>query len=176
MRVCSTDHVFHALLNPEFDRVEAILKDGLRPLSDFPESDRWQQLESQMPGFYQRLYAQIAQPVLERPYHNSGIFVTPIDFQRLPDSMMNNKTRLRIPIARLDPQYCVLTYVLDEERVSLALTPENLEKVARIWTAEQVRTWFARDPSKIFFHVPQIAVYQPQGIAVERADIDVFAS
>ena len=73
MRVCSTEYVYHALLNPEFDKVEAILKDGLRPLSDFPESDRWRQLEVYMPGFYKNLYESIAQPVLKKPYSNSGI-------------------------------------------------------------------------------------------------------
>ena len=174
MRVCSTETVYHALLNPEFDKVEAIIQNGLRPLSDFPESDRWQQLEKQMPGFYQNLYASIAQPVLKKPYINSGIFVTPINFQRLPDSFMNNKTRIKIPLTELDPAYCVLTYVIDEERVSLELTAENLERTVDIWTAEMVTTWFAKDNTKIFYYVPQIAVYQPQGIVVRREQIESF--
>lgn len=174
MRVCSTDYVYPALLNPEFDKVEAILKDGLRPLSDFPHSERWQELEKHMPGFYQKLYASIAEPVLNKPYSNSGIFVTPIDFQKLPASMMNNKSRFKIPIARLDPDYCVLTYVIEEERISLSLTADNLEKSAEIWTADMVQTWFAKDPSKMFYYVPQIAVYQPQGIAVNREDVEGF--
>jgi hypothetical protein len=38
-----------------------------------------------------------------------------------------------------------------------------------------VQTWFAKDPSKIFYFVPQIAVYQPHGIAVNRDDIEEFA-
>jgi hypothetical protein len=174
MRVCSTQHVYHALLNPEFDKVETILKNGLRPLSDFPDSERWQQLEKHIPGFYQNLYTAIAQPILQRPYSNSGIFVTPIDFQKIPSSFMINKTRFKIPVTRLDPDYCVLTYVLDEERVSLPLTTENLEKAADIWDADRVQTWFAKDKSKIFFYVPQIAVYQPQGIPVHREDMEEF--
>jgi len=174
MRVCSTQHVFHALLNPEFDKVETILRDGLRPLSDFPDSERWQELEKHMPGFYQNLYTMVAQPILQRPYSNSGIFVTPIDFQKIPSSFMNNKTRFKIPITQLDPEYCVLTYVLDEKRISLPLTSENLEKAADIWNADMVQTWFAKDQSKIFFYVPQIAVYQPQGISVHREDMEEF--
>jgi len=174
MRVCSIDYVYHALLNPEFDKVEAILKDGLRPLSDFPDSDRWQELEKHMPGFYQNLYANIAEPIINKPYSNSGIFVTPIDFQKLPASIMNNKSRFKIPITRLDPDYCVLTYVIQDERVSLPFTPANLEKTAEIWTADMVQTWFAKDLSKMFYYVPQIAVYQPQGIAVKREDVDIM--
>ena len=90
--------------------------------------------------------------------------------------MMNNKSRFKIPIVRLDPDYCVLTYVIEEERVSLSLTADNLEKTAEIWTAEMVQTWFAKDPSKMFYYVPQIAVYQPQGIAVNREDVEGFTN
>ena len=174
MRVCETEYVYHALLNPEFSKVEAIVKNGLRPLSDFPNSERWKQLEEHMPGFYKNLYEAIAQPVIKKPYSNSGIFVTTIDFQKIPDSFMNNKTRIKIPITSLDPAYCVLTYVLNEERLSLELNPENLEKAAEIWTAEMVQEWFAKDNSKIFYYVPQVAVYQPQGIPVQREVIEVF--
>ena len=174
MRVCSTEYVYHALMNPEFDKVETIIKGGLRSLSDFPDSDRWQQLEKQMPGFYKNLYASIAQPIINKPYTNSGIFVTPIDFQKLPTSMMNSKSRFKIPVAQLDPEYCVVTYVIQEERVSLPLTSANLKKVAEIWTAAMVQTWFAKDLSKIFYYVPQIAVYQPQGITVMREDFEEF--
>lgn len=174
MHVCSTESVYHALLNPEFDKVEAIVKNGLRPLSDFPESDRWKQLEQVMPGFYSQLYETIAQPVIKKPYTNSGIFVTTIDFQKLPGSLMNNKTRIKIPITQLDPAYCVLTYVINEERVSLELTKANLEKAAAIWTAAMVQEWFAKDSSKIFYYVPQVAVYQPQGISVQRENIEEY--
>ena len=174
MRVCSTEYVYHALLNPEFDKVEAILKDGLRPLSDFPESDRWRQLEVYMPGFYKNLYESIAQPALKKPYSNSGIFVTTIDFQKLPDSFMNNKTRIKIPVGELDPAYCVLTYVLNEERVAVELSRENLKTAAEIWKADKVREWFAKDQTKIFFYVPQVAVYQPHGIPIQRSYIEEY--
>jgi hypothetical protein len=88
--------------------------------------------------------------------------------------MMNNKSRFKLPIARLDPDYCVLTYVLQDKRVSLPLTSANLEKTAEIWTTDMVETWFAKDLSKMFYYVPQIAVYQPQGIAVNREDVEEF--
>jgi hypothetical protein len=175
MRVCSTTHVYHAMLNPEFGRLEAILRDGLRPLSDFPDSERWQLLEQQMPGFYRNLYSAIAEPVIQKPYGNTGIFVSPIDFQLLPGLFMKDRTRLKIPIARLDPAYCVLTYVLNDERIALLLTAENLETSAGIWDAAMVKSWFAKDQTKIFFYVPQIAVYQPGGIPIERGDIEEFA-
>jgi len=174
MRVCSTNYVYHSLLNPEFDKVEPILNDGLQPLSNFPNSDRWQQIEKHMPGFYKNLYKNVAQPIIKKPYTNSGIFVTPIDFQQLPASLMYNKTRIKIPMTRLDPAYCVITYMLNDERISLALTPENLEETAIIWNADLVNTWFAKDKAKMFYYVPQIAIYQPHGIPIERDDIEEF--
>ena len=172
MRVCSTTHVYHALLNAEFETIDPILKNGLRPLSDFPESARWQELEKMMPGFYQNLYDSIAKPVLNKPYTNSGIFVTPIDFQKALNPLMSNKTRICIPVTRLDPEFSVITYVLDEQRTTLPLTAENMEKTAQLWDNDMVQTWFAKDRSKMFFYVPQIAVYQPQGIPVTAADIE----
>ena len=116
----------------------------------------------------------IAQPVLKKPYINAGVFVSPIDFRLLPESIMFDKTRVRIPVARIDPAYACLTYVLDDERISLPFSPENLRRAAEIWTAEMVTEWFAKDRSKIFFYVPQLAVYQPGGIRVEPADIERF--
>ncbi len=174
MPVCSTQYLYHTLLNSEFQKVDSILKNGLRPLSDFPDSDRWQQLEKHMPGFYENLYEQVAQPLLQKPYIHSGIFVSPIDFQKLPLSLMYNKTRLRIPIARLDPTCCVITYVLNNERVSLSLTLENLAKTADIWDAGMVQTWFAKDKTKMFYYVPQVAIYQSPGIPIEQDDLEEF--
>jgi len=175
MRVCSTNYVYHSLLNPEFDKVEPMLKDGLQPLSKFPNSDRWQQIEKHMPGFYKNLYENVAQPIIKKPYNNSGIFVTPIDFQKLPALLLYNKTRIKIPMTRLDPAYCVITYILNDERLSFALTPENLEQTAVIWNADLVNTWFAKDKTKMFYYVPQIAIYQPQGIPIEFDDIEEFS-
>ncbi len=174
MQVCSTQYLYHTLLNSEFEKVAPILKNGLRPLSDFPNSDRWQQIEKYMPGFYKNLYDQVAQPILKKPYSNSGIFVSPIDFQKLPSSLMYNKIRFRIPVARLDPTCCVITYELNNERVSLSLSLENLEKTANIWDAEMVQTWFAKDKTKMFYYVPQVAIYQPQGVPIEQDDLEEF--
>ena len=176
MQVCSTEYVYHALLNTGDEIIASILTNGLRPLSDFPDSERWQQINKQMPGFFENLYEMVARPVLQKPYLNAGVFVSPIDFRRLPDSLMYNKTRVKIPISRIDPADACLTYVLDEERISLPFTPENLQKVAELWTADRVTTWFAKDNSKIFFYVPQIAVYQAGGIPVEPTDIEQFAN
>lgn len=156
MEVCSTEFVFHTLLNPEFDRIEEILQNGLRPLSDFPQSERWQQIEQAMPGFYRNLYEQLAQPILQKPYTNSGIFLSPIDFWQLPGTLLHGKPRIRIPISRLDPNDSVLTYVLHEQRVLLPLNSESLAETARLWTEEKVREWFAKDANRMFFYVPQM--------------------
>ena len=171
MRVCSTTHVYHALLNTGDEIINSILEKGLRPLSDFPESERWQQINAQMSGFFENLYDMVAADVLQKPYMNAGVFVSPINFRRLPESIMHSKTRVKIPVSRIDPEYACITYVLEGERTSLPFTAENLERTAEIWTADMVTEWFARDSSKIFFYVPQIAVYQHGGIPVEEADI-----
>lgn len=174
MPVCSTRYVYHLLLNTGDEIVASILEHGLRPLSDFPESERWQQINAELPGFFENVYEMIARPVLQMPYTNSGVFVSPINFRRLPHSFMHDKTRIKIPLSRIDPAYACLTYVLNEERISLPLTPENLRLAAALWTAEMVNEWFARDHSKIFFYVPQIAVYQPGGIPIQATDIEQF--
>jgi len=172
MKVCATTHAFHTFLNPHDGQLESVFEKGLRPLSDFPESERWQQIQQAMPGFFENLYEMIAKPVLQKPYSNSGVFISPIDFQLLPNSIMHNRTRIKIPFSRIDPEYAVLTYVLNEERITLPLTEENLSKTAEIWTDTLVTEWFGKDQSKIFFYVPQIATYQPDGIHVEAGDLE----
>lgn len=174
MSVCSTEYVYHTLLNPGENNIDSFLKLGLRPLSDFPDSERWQQFQTHMPGFFERLYQDIAYPILQRPYINSGVFVSPIDFRQLPDSLMYAKPRIRLPVSRIDPSYAVLTYVLDEQRVALPLTTEALHATATLWTAHRVTKWFARDKSRLFFYVPQIAAYQPGGLSVEPDDVEQF--
>jgi hypothetical protein len=171
-RVCSTEYVFHTLLDPKDGIIESILENGLRPLSDFPDSERWQQIVHQMPGFFENLYQEIAYPVIRKPYSNSGVFVSPIDFRLMPESFMHDRTRVKVPVSRLEPEYAVLTYVLDGKRVSLPLNAANLEETANIWDASMVDEWFARDNTKVFFYVPQIATYQPGGISVESNDIE----
>lgn len=175
MQVCSTEYVYHALLNTGDEIISSILENGLRSLSDFPESERWQQINAQLPGFFENLYEMVALPVLQKPYMNAGVFVSPIDFRLLPESLMYNKTRVKIPVSRIDPEYASLTYVWEGERISLPFTAENRQRVAELWTADLVTEWFAKDNTKIFFYVPQIAVYQPCGIRVEEADIEQFA-
>jgi hypothetical protein len=172
MRVCSTEYVFHALLNTGDEIVESILDHGLRPLSDFPESERWQQINAEMPGYFEKLYDLIAADVLGRPYENAGVFVSPIDFHLLPESVMHDKTRVRVPVERIDPEFACITYVREGERVSLPFTAEHLQRTAEIWTADQVTEWFGKDPTKVFFFLPQVAVYQPAGIEVQAADIE----
>ena len=169
--VCSTTHLYHYLFNPKEDVLDSFLENGIRPLSDFPESERWQQLEAEMPGFYRDLYAMMAEPVLKKPYQNSGIFITPIDFRLLPGTYLNDKPRFKIPIDRIDPAYTVLTYVLDDERFVAKFTAEARQTTADIWDAEMVKRWFAVDPTKSFFYVPQVAVYQGK-IAVLKEDFD----
>ena len=174
MQVCTTTHLYHALLNTGDEIVASVLENGLRPLSYFPESKRWQQINSQMPMFFENLYKMIAEPVLKKPYENSGVFVSPIDFSLLPDSIMYGKTRIKIPVERINADYACLTYVIDDTRISLPLNEENLTEAARIWDAAKVMEWFGKDQSKVFFYVPQIAVYQPEGIEVEKADLGSF--
>ena len=64
MRVCSTDFLYHALLNTGDEIIESILTMGLRPLSDFPESERWRQIKAAAPTFFEDLYEMVAAPVL----------------------------------------------------------------------------------------------------------------
>ena len=119
MQACSTQFVFHTLLSQQDGSIESILQSGLRPLSDFPESERWRQIEAHLPGFFEELYYNVAQLLLQKPYLNSGIFLSPIDFQLLADSFMHNKTRIKIPLTRIDPEYAALTYILNDQRVVL---------------------------------------------------------
>ncbi len=158
--VCSTTHLFHYIFNPNREALDSFLQNGIRPLSDFPESERWQQLEEQMPGFYKKLYNMMAEPVLQKPYANSGIFITPIDFRLLPNTYLYDKPRFRIPVEHIDPKMTVISYVIDDERISLPFMAENRQKVADLWDEAKVKRWFAVDNSKVFFYVPQVAAYQ----------------
>jgi hypothetical protein len=169
MRVCSTEYLYHYLLNAQMGKPEQILENGLRPLSDFPETKQWQEIEANMPGFYRNLYQNIAEPILKKPYRNSGIFLTPIDFYPLGDTLP--RQRFRIAVDKIDPSWACLTYVINDQRVVLPFTAENLEQVAIEWTDEQVQRWFGIDPHRLFFYVPQIVTYQGY-ISVDVADLE----
>ena len=175
MRVCSTEYVFHALINEEAV-LDSILDRGLRPLSDFPDSDRWRQIQEQVPGMFESIYRRWGEPIVGEPYRNSGIFLSPIDFRLLPGTALHAVTRIRIPVARLDSARSFLMYELDGERVTLPVTPESLERVAEVWTAERVRAWFGRDPSRIFYYVPQVATYPLDGVEVLPEDVETFTA
>ena len=170
--VCSATHLFHYFFfNPDLEALDSFLKKGIRPLSDFPASERWKQLQEHMPGFYEKLYTMMAEPVLQTPYVNSGIFITPIDFRLLPGTFLHAKPRFRTPIERIDPQTTVISYVIDDERVSLPFSAENCQNVVGLWDADMVKCWFAVDKTKVFFYVPQVAAYQGR-IDVTRHDFE----
>lgn len=159
-KVCSTTHVFHYTFNPDMDALESFLAQGIRPLSDFPESERWKQLEKHMPDFYENLYRNIAEPVLKKPYPNSGIYVTPIDFRLMPGTFLYDKPRFEIPFSRLDPEWTVVTYVENDVRTALPFSLKAMEEIADAWDEARVRKWFGLDQTKVFFYVPQVAAYQ----------------
>ena len=169
--VCSATYLFHYMFNPNQESLDSFLENGIRPLSDFQDSQRWIELEEQMPGCYENLYKMLAEPVLKKPYTNSGIFITPIDFRLLPGTYLYDKPRFRIPLERLEPEMTVITYVLDDERFVLPFTTEQLENIASIWDEKKVRRWFAVDQTKVFFYVPQVAAYQGK-IEIQRDDFE----
>ncbi len=111
MSVVRSDYLYHYLLAGE-GHLESIRQHGLLPLSDLPRSERRQQLAA----FYQNLYTALAEPVLKRPYVNSGVFLTPIDFWAMPGASLASRTRVAVPLRALDPKTTLLTYELDEQR------------------------------------------------------------
>jgi hypothetical protein len=113
----------------------------------------------------------MAEPMIQKPYTNSGVFITSIDFRLLPDTYLHDKPRFRIPIERIDPEMAVISYVIDEERISLPFTAENRKIVAGLWNSEMVKRWFGVDNTKVFFYVPQVAVYQGP-IEVKQEDFE----
>jgi hypothetical protein len=167
--VVSTTHLFHYALAGA-DTLEDIVRDGLRPLSDFPESERWRQFEAEAPGFFERLYELIGRPVLRAPYANSGIFLTPVDFRALPGTLLHDRPRIAVPVERIEPAQAVLTWQL-EERIVRPFGAPALAEAAALWDADLVREWFGRDRTRLFFHVPQVATYQGR-VAVEGAEVE----
>ncbi len=93
-----------------------MLQRGLLPLSAFPDSPRFQQIQQWNPTFYQEIYARWAEPILRRPYRNSGIFLTPIDFRRLPDLRRATMARIAVPLDAITASHAALTYERDSEQ------------------------------------------------------------
>lgn len=170
MRVLSTTHLFHYALEANSD-LAAVAAEGLRPLSDFPESDRWRQIEQEAPGFFERLYEMLGEPHLDRPYERSGVFLTPVDFRQLPGSLLHERPRIRVPVERIEASLAVVTWELAGRRATRPFGREALEEAAQTWTPDLVAQWFGRDRTRLFFHVPQVATYQ-QRVATEPSDVE----
>lgn len=172
--VCRTDILFHYLFRPAPEVHASILEHGLRPLSDFPDSERWQAIQEARPDFFEWVYDYMAASVIKKPYVNSGVFVTPIDFRLMPDTFLSDKPRFALPLARFEPEWSCIAYELHDERISLPLNGQSMQAVADLWTADLVREWFARDNTRVFFHVPQVVTYQPEGVPVRPEDYEEF--
>ena len=170
--ICSAESLFHYLFSNDSAQAESILRIGLRPLSDFPESARWLEIQAALPGFFEGLYREIAEPVVQKPYINSGIFLSPIDFRQLPESFLYDKPRFAIPLERIDPEWACVTYELDGSRSRLPYSPDTLQTTRQLWRRELVERWFGVDNHKVFYYVPQVVVYQPGGIPVQPGDFE----
>lgn len=163
--VCSTERLYHYLLGDAVD-LASILEQGLVPLSGRPDSARWKEIEAWRPGFYRQIYQDFAVPVLHVPYTNSGVFLTPIDFRSMSRAKLRETPRFAIPLDAVDPATSALTYYLAGRRVVRPLTPDALAETAAIWSDDLVWAWFGKDPSMMFFYVPQVTAYQEGGIRV----------
>ena len=163
--VCSTERLYHYLLGDDVD-LTSILDQGLIPLSSRLDSRRWKEIEAWRPGFYEQIYDAFARPILQVPYTNSGIFLTPIDFRSMSTGKLRGRPRFAIPLDALDPATSALTYVLGGCRVVRPCAPDTLEETAAIWSEDLVQAWFGKDPSMMFLYVPQVAAYQEGGIRV----------
>jgi hypothetical protein len=160
--ICSTTHVYHYNVN------SGILRRGLRPLSDMPDHPTYADQEHR----FRPRYEELARPLLQRPYANSGVFFTNVDLYRVCTRLRLNKSRIAIPIERLDPGWSVLTYEYDGSRTYLSLTEENMRAAAKLWTRTLVEEWLGADETGWFRYVPQIVTFQSGGVRVTAADIE----
>ncbi|MEW6047206.1 MAG: hypothetical protein AB1609_12095 [Bacillota bacterium] len=158
MQACSTDRLYHYLLDPAPDVLDGIRTHGLLPLSHQPRT-AGRGFEERL-AFYRALYVEWAQQLIGRPYENSGIFLTPIDFRLLSHPSMARCPRVTVPLQALDRELSFLTWVEGESRVVRPLSREGLEEAARRWPADQVIQWFGRIRTMLFFYVPQVVTYQ----------------
>lgn len=166
------DRLYHYFFaEPDDEEINRIFKEGLVPLSAQPDrADRLAEIEHHYPGHFEHLYNAWAEPVLKQPYPGStGVFATPIDFRQVAGSILENAPRLQIPLARIDPDYAIITYE-DPDRISLPLNSQNLQLIADSWPAERVTRSFGRDPERLFYYVPQIVTYQPQPVQISAND------
>lgn len=167
----STEHLFHYFLSGDQDSRKPVLEEGLRPLSDFPESQRWHLIERHEPGFFRKIHRLWAAPVLADEYTNSGIFLTPIDFRAGGPKWMHERPRLRIPLNRVDPAKSVLTYKQLGQRRSFLLSEDALVKAAQLWSPAEIEAWLGKDPEKLFYFVPQVVTYQGR-VLVRPEDLE----
>lgn len=172
MEVCRVDVAFHYLLRGDEQSADAMIAEGIVPLSCRPNSDTWKTIEREAPGVFEEIYDELARPALGTDYTHSGIFLTPIDFRAMPDLPLATVPRFRIAVTRLEPETSALSFVLDERRHSLRLTADNLEWAASIWSGERVREWFGKRPDRMFWFVPQIACYPDAPLTVSREEFE----
>ena len=159
VKVCTTDRLYHYLFNGE-ESIDAILAEGLLPLSALSNQPRWLSLNQRFPDLFKSLYTLFAEPILKEPYRNSGIFLTPIDFRKMPDQPLSGFRRIVVPTTALDATMTTITYEWMAKRVVMAFSQTSLEQVRDLWTDDLVRSWFGRDRYRLFFSVPQVVSYQ----------------
>lgn len=160
--ICSSTHTYHYNVNDD------ILRRGLLPLSDMPDHPRF---ADQKRRFRPR-YRELAWPLLQRPYVNSGVFFTSVDLYRLRGRLRLDRPRIAVPIERLDPDWSVLTYEYGGSRKYLSATRDNMNAAAELWTRTRVEKWLGADDAGWFHYVPQIITFQPGGVPVSGTDIE----
>ncbi len=178
--VIVTDRLFHYFFRPQEleTSLQDILENGIQPLSARPDSERWKQIQAHRPGFFEMIYDLAARPVIGRPYSNSGVFLTPIDFRPMAAlstsaGYMARLPRLAVPLSAIHPATAAVFYCGEDERAhSYPLNQEALRLLAEEWPATRIASLFGRDQSRMFFYVPQVAVYQEGGVRVGREALE----
>ncbi|MDA8346865.1 MAG: hypothetical protein M0Z66_15595 [Thermaerobacter sp.] len=112
-----------------------------------------------MPDVYPWLYRELAEPILGVAYRHSGIFLTPIDFRCWAEHKMKGVPRIAVPIEAVPPDLSVVTDVWDGERRRWRISPEVVSRLGAYWDEQTVDTWFGYHPDRLFWFVPQVAVY-----------------